>query len=166
MQRILNYLVAHPEKHPPFGDSGRWRDSYVLQILSNRAAFGEFQPQMREEGNRRVDCGEPIKNYFPPVISEELFFQVQAGMKARFRVTGQAGRVRDEPVHRDRLPRRGPDHDVGPHVPPGDHSRRRDEGPTATSRRGRRPTARRGGGKGCRSRTRRSSRPCCRRCPN
>src|SRR3954468_13683318 len=51
VQRILNYLVANPKKHSPFGDSGRWRDSYVLQILSNRATFGEFQPQMREEGN-------------------------------------------------------------------------------------------------------------------
>ncbi|VTU01623.1 resolvase domain-containing protein : Resolvase OS=Rhodopirellula sallentina SM41 GN=RSSM_03343 PE=4 SV=1: Resolvase: Recombinase [Gemmataceae bacterium] len=91
VQRILNYLVAHPEKHPPFGDSGRWRDSYVLQILSNRATFGEFQPQMREEGNLRVDCGEPIKNYFPPVVSEDLFYQVQAGMKARFRVLGRPG---------------------------------------------------------------------------
>lgn len=89
--RILKYLVANPRKHPPFGDSGRWRDSYVLQILSNRATFGEFQPQVREEGNKRVDCGNPIKNYFPAVISEELFFQVQAGMKARFRVQGRPG---------------------------------------------------------------------------
>lgn len=91
VQRILNHLVANPKKYPPFGDSGRWRDSYVLQILSNRATFGEFQPQMREEGNKRVDCGEPIKNYFPPVVSEELFFHVQAGMKARFRVLGRPG---------------------------------------------------------------------------
>jgi DNA invertase Pin-like site-specific DNA recombinase len=91
VQRILNYLVANPEKHPPFGDSGRWRDSYVLQILSNRAAFGEFQPQMREEGNRRVDCGPAIKGYFPAVISEELFFEVQAGMKKRFRAAGRPG---------------------------------------------------------------------------
>lgn len=91
VNRILQHLVAHPEKYPPFGDSGRWRDSYVLQILSNRAVFGEFQPQMREEGNRRVDCGQPIKNYFPPVVSEELFFQVQSAMKARFRVLGRPG---------------------------------------------------------------------------
>lgn len=91
VQRILNYLVAHPEQHPSFGDSGKWRDSYVLQILTNRAAFGEFQPQMREEGDRRVDCGQAIKGYFPAVVSEELFFQVQAGMKARFRVVGTPG---------------------------------------------------------------------------
>lgn len=91
VQRILNYLVANPKKHPPFGDSGKWRDSYVLQILTNRAAFGEFQPQMREEGDRRVDCGQAIAGYFPAVVSEELFFQVQAGMKARFRVVGTPG---------------------------------------------------------------------------
>jgi DNA invertase Pin-like site-specific DNA recombinase len=91
VQRILNHLVANPKKHPPFGDSGRWRDSYVLQILSNRAVYGEFQPQMRDEGDRRVDCGDAIKGYFPAVISEDLFFQVQAGMKARFRVLGRPG---------------------------------------------------------------------------
>jgi DNA invertase Pin-like site-specific DNA recombinase len=91
IQRILNHLVANPKKYPPFGDSGRWRDSYVLQILSNRAVFGEFQPQMREEGNKRVNCGEPIKGYFPAVVSEDLFYQVQAGMKARFRVLGRPG---------------------------------------------------------------------------
>src|SRR5262249_1118005 len=89
--RILQHLVAHPKKYPPFGDSGKWRDSYVLQILSNKAVYGEFQPQMREDGNKRVDCGQPIKNYFPAVISEELFYQVQAGMKARFRVLGRPG---------------------------------------------------------------------------
>jgi DNA invertase Pin-like site-specific DNA recombinase len=91
IQRILNHLVAHPEKYPPFGDSGKWRDSYVMQILSNRAAYGEFQPQMREEGNKRVDCGQPIKNYYPAVISEELFYQTQAGLKGRFRATGRPG---------------------------------------------------------------------------
>jgi len=91
VNRILQHLVAHPEKYPPFGDSGKWRDSYVQQILSNRAVFGEFQPQRREDDDRRVDCGDPIKGYFPPVISEELFFQVQSGMKARFRVLGRPG---------------------------------------------------------------------------
>ncbi|MBX9579323.1 MAG: recombinase family protein [Gemmataceae bacterium] len=91
VQRILNYLVAHLEKHPPFGDSGKWRDSYVTQILSNRAAYGEFQPQMREEGTKRVDCGQPIKGYFPAAISEELFYQAQAGLKKRFRATGRPG---------------------------------------------------------------------------
>ncbi len=91
VSRILQHLVADPKKYPAFGDSGKWRDSYVLQILSNRAVFGEFQPQSREEGNKRVDCGQPIKGYFPPVITEEQFFQVQAGMKARFRVLGRPG---------------------------------------------------------------------------
>lgn len=91
VQRILNHLVANPKKYPPFGDSGKWRDSYILQILSNRATFGEFQPQMREDGNKRVDCGQPIKNYFPSVISEDLFYQVQTGMKSRFRVLGRPG---------------------------------------------------------------------------
>jgi hypothetical protein len=91
VQRILQHLVAHPKKHPPFGDSGRWRDSYILQILSNKAVFGEFQPGMRDDGGRKVTCGEPIKDYFPPVVSEDLFYQVQAGMKARFRVLGRPG---------------------------------------------------------------------------
>lgn len=92
VQRILNRLVANPEKYPPFGDSGRWRDSYVLQILSNKAACGEFQPGMRdEEGKKALVDGEPIKNYFPAVITEDEFYEAQAGMKARFRVQGRPG---------------------------------------------------------------------------
>jgi DNA invertase Pin-like site-specific DNA recombinase len=91
VQRILNHLVAHPDQHPPFGDSGRWRDSYVQQILSNRAVYGEFQPGMRDERGQKIECGEPIRGYFPPVVSEDLFYQVQAGMKSRFRVLGRPG---------------------------------------------------------------------------
>jgi DNA invertase Pin-like site-specific DNA recombinase len=91
VQRILNHLVAHQDKHPPFGDSGRWRDSYVLQILSNKAVFGEFQPGMRDESGKKVECGPPVKNYFPAVVSEEEFYAVQAGMKSRFRVGGRPG---------------------------------------------------------------------------
>jgi DNA invertase Pin-like site-specific DNA recombinase len=91
IQRILNHLVSDPVRHPPFGDSGRWRDSYVLQILTNRAVFGEFQPGMREETGKKVPCGPAIKSYFPPVVSEEEFDQVQAGMKARYRAAGRPG---------------------------------------------------------------------------
>jgi hypothetical protein len=126
VQRILQYLVAHPKKHPPFGDSGRWRDSNILQILGNKAAYGEFQPGMRDEAGRKVACGDPITNYFPAVISEDLFYQVQAGMKARFHVLGRPGGIRDETLYGDRLPRRGPHQDVGPHIPPGHDARRRD----------------------------------------
>ena len=92
IQRILRHLVDNPKKYPPFGDSGRWRDSYVQQILTNKAAYGEFQPGMRDEtGKRKVECGHPIKDYFPPVVSEDLFYQVQAGLKSRFRVLGRPG---------------------------------------------------------------------------
>lgn len=91
VQRILQYLVAHAKKHPPFGNSGRWRDSYVLQILGNKAAYGEFQPGMRDDVGRKVACGKPIKDYFPAAVSEDLFYQVQAGMKSRFRVLGRPG---------------------------------------------------------------------------
>ena len=91
VQRILRELLSRPDKYPPFGDSGRWRDSYVLQILTNKAVIGEFQPGMRDEAGRKVPCGPPIKNYFPAVVSEDEFYEVQAGMKARYRAAGRPG---------------------------------------------------------------------------
>lgn len=57
--------------------TGGWRESYINKIIRSRAVIGEFQPC-----SKRQPVGEPIKNYFPPVIDEDLFYQVQAKIKA------------------------------------------------------------------------------------
>lgn len=67
---------------PVFGKSKHWHSSYVKKILVNRAAFGEFQPHNYVEGVR-TKVGDPIKDYFPSVITEETFLLAQDSVLRR-----------------------------------------------------------------------------------
>jgi DNA invertase Pin-like site-specific DNA recombinase len=74
---------------PTFNRSDGWHQSYVAKILSNRAVLGEFQPGVRRDG-KRIPDGEPIKDYFPAIVDEQLFYRAQRA-KAQRRLNG-AGR--------------------------------------------------------------------------
>lgn len=57
-----------------------WRKSYIMKILRNEAVIGHYQPHkiVVEDGKRRREpVGEVITNYFPAIISGELFYGVQ-----------------------------------------------------------------------------------------
>jgi len=86
---IVKHLNQNTHEYPPIGKSGKWHKSYVQKILNNRAVTGEFQPHQIIEGVREP-TGEPIKEYFPQIITEELFFLSQAKQAER-KVNG-AGR--------------------------------------------------------------------------
>ena len=73
----------------PFGRSDGWQRAYITQILNNRAVLGEFQPRRIVAGKRRPE-GEPKRNYFPPIIDEDLFFRAQSAR--RLRRIGSGGR--------------------------------------------------------------------------
>lgn len=73
---IGNYKIAHrlnQSKTPTFNESDGWHQSYVAKILANRAVLGEFQAGVRRDNKRELE-GEPIRNYFPAIIDEELFY--------------------------------------------------------------------------------------------
>ena len=70
------------------GDKG-WHRSYLAKILESRAVLGEFQPHT-SVGGKRLPDGAPIAHYFPAIIPEDLFYQVQQSRSAR-RIGG-AGR--------------------------------------------------------------------------
>jgi DNA invertase Pin-like site-specific DNA recombinase len=72
-----------------FGGPNGWHQSYIAKILASRAALGEFQPHVRMDG-KRVAEGDAVKNYYPAIIEENLFYQAQLG-KSQRRGTG-AGR--------------------------------------------------------------------------
>ena len=60
-----------------------WNSSYISQLLHSRAVIGEFQAHKTvtaEKGTyyKRVAMGEPLVGYYPPIVSKEIFFQVQA----------------------------------------------------------------------------------------
>ncbi len=76
---IGNYKIAdrlNKAGTPTFNESDGWHPSYIAKILENRAVLGEFQPGFRQD-SRRVLTGEVVKNYFPAVIDEELFYRAR-----------------------------------------------------------------------------------------
>lgn len=54
----------------------KWWDRTVNRILSNEMAIGTLQVYETIDG-KQVPLGEPIKNYYPAAVSEEVFWRVQ-----------------------------------------------------------------------------------------
>jgi DNA invertase Pin-like site-specific DNA recombinase len=81
-----------PRKH-----SG-WSGSYIKKILSNRAVLGEYQPFKTVEGTRRPE-GEPIPNYYPRIIEDDIFDAVQAKFAANKGKGGRRGKSRNLLTH-------------------------------------------------------------------
>jgi len=59
---------------PPIGPSGRWDRAYIMVILNDRRAMGEFQPRKRD----KTTVGEPIPSYFPAIVNENEWLAAQA----------------------------------------------------------------------------------------
>jgi DNA invertase Pin-like site-specific DNA recombinase len=70
---------------PAFGPSGRWSVSYLDLILRDRRALGELQPKLR---GGKPD-GDVIPDYFPRIVSEEVFEQARLGARERYRRPGR-----------------------------------------------------------------------------
>jgi DNA invertase Pin-like site-specific DNA recombinase len=69
---------------------GYFNRSYVTKILKSRALIGEFQPhKVKYIGGkkRREPIGEPVKGYYPALITEDQFYAIQGQMSSR-RLTG------------------------------------------------------------------------------
>lgn len=84
---IGNYSITrrlNERKVPHFGKSRGWHSSYIAKILNSRAVIGEFQPHRLVDGKRSPEGG-PIKNYFPSIIDEQLFFRAQLSRTERLR---------------------------------------------------------------------------------
>jgi DNA invertase Pin-like site-specific DNA recombinase len=62
--------------------SARWEHTGVSRLLRDRRTLGEWQPKRMVAGKLTAD-GDPVPNYFPRVISEELWFRVQSALGGR-----------------------------------------------------------------------------------
>ncbi|WP_421423408.1 recombinase family protein [Agrobacterium rosae] len=71
------------EKIPTFRGKGHWFAANVGRILRDESVVGTYQPTHVVEGVRQP-FGQPIKDYYPAVISEELFWRVQRGIKVGY----------------------------------------------------------------------------------
>ena len=67
---------------PTFGKATYWCAASISRLLTNRATIGEYQPKTKEEG-KLVASGDPILNYFPPVIPSTQFASVQVARESR-----------------------------------------------------------------------------------
>lgn len=72
---------------PTFGKSKRWQPSSVNKIVSSTAVLGEFQPYQGVTGNRSA-YGSPVRDYFPSIISTDLFYAAQASRLSRRGIGG------------------------------------------------------------------------------
>ena len=103
-RKALNYIFARSKegcgtatlckelnaKFKPLG-KGKWNEPYIRQILTNRAVLGEFQPCTRE-GEKKVPCGPPVKDYYPRMISDELFYAAKEATKNKAHWKGSGER--------------------------------------------------------------------------
>lgn len=67
-----------------------WQPSYVNKILTSTSLFGQMQPKLWD-GKNSAPTGEPVKDYYPAIISEAEFHHLQA-VRAKRRLPG--GRAR------------------------------------------------------------------------
>jgi hypothetical protein len=77
------YTIAkllNAKKVPAFGPSPIWDQSTIHNLLSNRATIGEHQPK-RYRNKKEFREGDPIPNYYPPVIDQGLFEAAQAARR-------------------------------------------------------------------------------------
>ncbi len=70
--------------------SNGWYCSYVVRILKNPSVFGQFTPHIYVDGKRVPQ--EPIENYFPEVINQQVYYAVQAAITARRGKGGEVGK--------------------------------------------------------------------------
>jgi DNA invertase Pin-like site-specific DNA recombinase len=70
------------EKVSAFGkgaqDKGNgWSSTHLRRILMSRSVIGEYQPHIYVSKIKRIPEGPPIPDYYPRIVSNELFYKCQ-----------------------------------------------------------------------------------------
>ena len=81
---ICKKLNNDPKTPKPRFASG-WNPSTISAMTKTRTVLGEFQPCQKIDG-KKVSHGDLIKNYYPSVIDEGVFYSSQTGGKKAGRV--------------------------------------------------------------------------------
>ena len=79
------------EIHKTGKKSAHWNKSYIHKILHDRSVIGEFQAYSFDEKKKRKKIGDPVENYFPAIISNELFDKAQISISKRIHIKGPNG---------------------------------------------------------------------------
>lgn len=90
--------TLNAEGVPPFQHGKMWHRSYVVKILGNPAVVGTFTPhELHTTGVKKVRVPlEPVANYYPAVVSADLFQTVQSLKES---ANPQRGRHAGKAVH-------------------------------------------------------------------
>jgi DNA invertase Pin-like site-specific DNA recombinase len=80
MEKIAQKL--NEEGVPTFGDGIMWHRSYIKKLLQNRSVIGEYQPFTIIQG-KRVAVGDPIIEYYPSVVTNEIFNAANGNIEIR-----------------------------------------------------------------------------------
>ncbi|MFC3163263.1 recombinase family protein [Ciceribacter thiooxidans] len=69
---------------PTFRGGKGWHTSSIAKIIQSRAVLGEYQPHTGTHRNRnRKPDGDPIPNYYPPIIDNGIFLRAQGATQGR-----------------------------------------------------------------------------------
>lgn len=74
--------ILNNEGIPTLAGKGLHRASGVAHFIKNRSVIGEYQPHTTVEGKRQP-VGEAIANYYPSIISEDLFYRAAGAVSIR-----------------------------------------------------------------------------------
>lgn len=81
----LPFKADEKRKKPSTG----WQTSSVAKIVQNRAVMGEYQPHTgTHKARNRKPEGDPIKDYYPRIVEDDVFWRAQASVENRRQQTG------------------------------------------------------------------------------
>lgn len=83
LNKKYSHIVEPRKKRDGSHFSPTWNTSFISALLSDRKVIGELQPRKRSESGKYIPIGDPIKNYFPPIISELDFYAAQTAVEQR-----------------------------------------------------------------------------------
>lgn len=79
--KTMNETTPPISTHDTGGKPRRWNKSFISVLLKDRSVLGEYQPKSWNHDKKiRETKGEPIKGYYPAIISEELFYASRTAM--------------------------------------------------------------------------------------
>ncbi|RYE30330.1 MAG: recombinase family protein, partial [Hyphomicrobiales bacterium] len=95
--KIARRLNARRE--PTWGGGREWHGGTVQKVTDSEAVIGRFQPHRMETSivggvkrQKRIPVGEPIEDYFPRIVSDDLWQRARASSDSRARSgPGNAG---------------------------------------------------------------------------
>jgi DNA invertase Pin-like site-specific DNA recombinase len=82
--KVHGAKLPNGQPNPKVGQplSSGWNKSRIIAIIKSDHALGWFQPHKRE-GKNRVPVGEPIKDYYPAIVTQSIVDAARANVASR-----------------------------------------------------------------------------------